>query len=328
MDAQTGKRRLILIQEILYRYTDEQHSLSLPEIIAYLSERNIHADRKTVRGDIALLTEMGMDIIASREKQTTYQIGARSFQFPELKLLIDAVAASKLLPQHKSEELIDTLASYASRYEAEQLHRYAYAAGRPKSTNTAVLYIVDALHEAIHLRRKIEFQYIDYTPKKAKVFKHGGYIYRFSPYALLWNDDRHYALGYSEKHRRVITFRVDRMANVRLTDEDAIPAPDGFDPAAYATQSINMYGGEECEITLLCRNEFMRVVVDRFGEDVRTEITDAEHFTATVRMCASPTFYAWVFQFRGGISILSPSNAVNEYIAVCQEAIHAHHPNG
>lgn len=328
MDAQIGKRRLIAIQEILYRHTDEQHSLSLPEIIFSLSERNIHADRKTVRADIALLAEMGMDIIASREKQTTYHIGARSFQFPELKLLIDAVAASKLLPQRKSEELIDTLASFASRYEAEQLHRYAYATGRPKSTNTAVLYIVDALHEAIHTRQIIEFQYIDYTPEKTKIFKHDGYVYRFSPYALLWNDDRHYALGYSEKHGRVITFRVDRMANVRLTGEPAVPAPSGFDAAAYAAQSINMYGGEECEMQLLCRNELMHVVVDRFGEDIPTEIVDAEHFTAAVRMCASPTFYAWVFQFGGGISILSPSQVVNEYIAVCQEAICAQNPNG
>ena len=110
MDAQAGKRRLILIQEIIYRQTDEQHSISLSEIIARLSENDIHADRKTVRADIALLQEMGMDIIGSRGKQTTYHIGARGFQLPELKLLIDAVAASKLLTQNK-QEFIEKLRS-------------------------------------------------------------------------------------------------------------------------------------------------------------------------------------------------------------------------
>ncbi len=82
-----------MIQEILFRHTDEQHSLSLPEIIARLSERNIHADRQTMRADIALLQEMGIGITTGREKQTTYHIGARGFHFPELKLRIDAVAA-------------------------------------------------------------------------------------------------------------------------------------------------------------------------------------------------------------------------------------------
>lgn len=126
MHLNTGKKRLLLLRTLLYEKTDEQHALSLPEIMGFLAQNGVPADRKTVRADISLLQEMGADIIINRGKQATCHIGARSFQLPELKLLIDAVAASKLLTQRKSEELIDTLVSFASKFEAEQLHRCIY----------------------------------------------------------------------------------------------------------------------------------------------------------------------------------------------------------
>lgn len=323
MHPNTGKKRLLLLRTLLYEKTDEQHALSLPEIMGFLAQNGVPADRKTVRADISLLQETGADIIINRGKQATCHIGARSFQLPELKLLIDAVAASKLLTQRKSEELIDTLVSFASKFEAEQLHRYAYTAGRPKSTNESVLYAVDAIHEAIQLGRKIRFQYIDYLPDKQKALKHEGLVYQFSPYAMLWNDDRHYALGYSERHACIVSFRVDRMAGVVLSEDAAIPAPPGFSASEYATQTFDMFAGPECEMTLLCKNELMRVIVDRFGEDVQTGIADEQHFSATVQVAASPTLCAWLLQFGGDISILSPVHAADAYTALCQAAIHA-----
>ena len=328
MSINTGKKRLLFLRDLLYAKTDEQHALSLPKIIEHLAENGLTADRKTVRVDITLLQEMGADIIVSRGRKTEYHVGSRDFQLPELKLLIDAVAASKLLTQRKSEELIDTLASFGSQYEAEQLHRYAYATGRPKSTNEAVLYAVDAIHEALHRKKEIEFQYIDYLPDKHKALKHNGVIYRFSPHAMLWTDDRHYALGYSKRHERIASFRVDRMTNVVLTEDAAVSAPLGFSASEYATQSFNMFSGPGCEMLLLCKNELMRVIIDRFGEAVQTEVIDEQHFTATVQVSASPTLYAWMLQFGGDIVILSPTHAADAYISLCQAAIRAQKAHG
>jgi predicted DNA-binding transcriptional regulator YafY len=56
----------------------------------------------------------------------------------------------------------------------------------------------------------------------------------------------------------------------------------------------------------------MKYVIDRFGEDVETEVEDDEFFVVTTEVSLSPTFYSWVFQFAGEIRILEPSNAVNE----------------
>ena len=74
-------------------------------------------------------------------------------------------------------------------------------------------------------------------------------------------------------------------------------------------------------VTLLCDNEMMRHVIDRFGEDVDTEITDAEHFEAHISVSASPTFFAWVFTFGGGIKIATPEDVIAAYKEMAKEAL-------
>jgi len=57
---------------------------------------------------------------------------------------------------------------------------------------------------------------------------------------------------------------------------------------------------------LLCENSVMRSVIDRFGEYVKTEAVDKEHFHAIVDVAPSPPFFAWVFTFGGKIRIIEP----------------------
>lgn len=79
-----------------------------------------------------------------------------------------------------------------------------------------------------------------------------------------------------------------------------------------------MFDGREIPVTLKCANHLMRVIVDRFGEDVHTEVSDEAHFLTSVDVSVSPTFYGWVFQFGGKIRIVSPPNAVLEYEEMCK----------
>ena len=95
------------------------------------------------------------------------------------------------------------------------------------------------------------------------------------------------------------------MTAVKLLVQEAIPAQD-FDPAAYVHQVFGMFGADIQRITLLCENSTMRSVVDRFGEEVQTEIVDGAHFQTTVDVAPSPPFFAWVFTFGGKIRIMEP----------------------
>lgn len=313
MDAQISKRRLLMLLKLLQEQTDDEHPLSTAIIVRHFESHGILTDRRTVTTDIDLLREAGYDIITLKGTQNRYFIGTRMFELPEVKLLIDAVYASKFITSTKSETLIMKLSSLVSSHQAENLQRHLYINERIKPVNETIYYSADVIRTAIEQKRQITFQYYEYTPTKRKILKHKGKVYRFSPYDLIWNEDRYYILGFSNSHSKVISFRVDRMCKVAIADAPIVPPPSDYSITSYGSKVFDMFDGHKATVTLRCKNDLMRVIIDRFGESVHTEVIDKEHFLATVDVSVSPTFFGWIFQFSGGIKIVSPSEISREY---------------
>jgi predicted DNA-binding transcriptional regulator YafY len=226
---------------------------------------------------------------------------------------VDAVQAAKFIPAKQSKALIAKLSSLASIYQADKLNRQLYVDKQPKAANESVLYTVDLIHAAINGKKQITFQYYEYTAAKRRSFKHSGQVYQFSPYALLWKNDSYYALGYSENHGKVVKFRVDRMANPKSTEKKAIPKPKDFRVETYAKSVFQMFDEETHTVTLRCENSLMKSVIDQFGEKVKTEIADDEHFTAMVGVSVSPTFFGWIVGFGGKMEIAAPEDVQEKY---------------
>lgn len=306
-----SQQALLLLWQYLHQHTDEQHPVSVTDILAFWQQHGIQAGRKSVYTDIELLQNAGMDIVCVKSSQNKYFVGQRLFELPELKLLVDAVESSRFITEKKSTALIKKLGHLTSTAQAEQLNRRIYMGGTPKPENESIYYNVDTIHNAIQEKQKIAFQYFEYTPKKEKVLKHDGYKYRFSPYAMIWNRDCYYAVGWSEKHGKIAQFRVDRMTAVEPLEQAAVQTLN-FDPAEYVRKVFGMYPDDLCTVKLLCDNEVMRSVIDRFGENVRTETVDEQHFRATVEVAPSPPFFSWVFTFSGKIRIISPAAVLEE----------------
>ena len=302
---------LLLLQRYLYEHTDDRHPVSVSDILAFWQEHGIQAGRKSVYSAIEALQSSGMDIVCVKSTQNRYFVGARLFELPELKLLVDAVESSRFITARKSERLIEKLGKLTSKSYAYQLDRHIYMDGTVKPENECIYYSVDKIHSAIQEKRQITFQYFEYTPQKEKVLKHDGYRYQFSPYVLIWSRDYYYAVGWSNKHEKLAQFRVDRMTAVELSNQAAVLAPD-FDPAEYVQKVFGMYPDALRTVELLCDNETMRSVIDRFGEDAATETVDQGHFKVTVEVAPSPPFFAWVFTFCGRIRILSPAEVLDE----------------
>ena len=306
-----SQQALLLLRQYLYQQTDEQHPASVTDILAFWQQHGIQAGRKSVYTDIELLQYAGMDIVCVKSSQNKYFVGQRLFELPELKLLVDAVESSRFITEKKSTALIKKLGHLTSTAQAEQLNRRIYMGGTPKPENESIYYNVDTIHNAVQKKQQITFQYFEYTPKKEKVLKHDGYKYRFSPYAMIWNRDCYYAVGWSEKHGKIAQFRVDRMTAVEPLEHTAVQTLD-FDPAEYVRKVFGMYPDNLCTVELLCDNEVMRSVIDRFGENVQTETVDEQHFRATVEVAPSPPFFSWVFTFSGKIRIVSPAAVLEE----------------
>ena len=306
-----SQQALLLLRQYLYQQTDEQHPASVTDILAFWQQHGIQAGRKSVYTDIELLQNAGMDIVCVKSSQNRYFVGQRLFELPELKLLVDAVESSRFITEKKSTALIKKLGHLTSTAQAEQLNRRIYMGGTPKPENEGIYYNVDTIHNAVQKKQQITFRYFEYTPKKEKILKHDGYKYRFSPYAMIWNRDCYYAVGWSEKHGKIAQFRVDRMTAVEPLEQTAVQTPD-FDPAEYVRKVFGMYPDNLCTVELLCDNEIMRSVIDRFGENVQTETVDEQHFRATVEVAPSPPFFSWVFTFSGKIRIVSPAAVLEE----------------
>jgi len=306
--------RTLLILKYLWETTDEEHTVSLADISAYLQGCGIpKPDARTLRKDIDQLIELGVDIVHNRSIQNRYYVATRHFEAPEMKLLIDAVQSSRFITPKKSKTLIKKLAAFAGPHHTELLRRELYVDSRAKSGNESIYLTVDRIQTAIAEKVKISFQYFDYAPDKTKLLRHDGGIYCVSPYALIWNNDTYYLVGHHDRRGHIATFRADRITALELLDEPAVKRPADFDVSVYFTREFSMLGGRACEVVLLCGNDLMGNIIDRFGESVPTEIVDAEHFKVTVVVALSNNFYGWVFASGGNIQILSPPEAIAEF---------------
>ena len=288
------KPRILYLKKILEERTDEEHPLSTTQLINILNEEyGISAHRTTVTKDIAALQEFGMDIVTIHSTQSKYFVASRKFELPELKLLIDAVESSKFITKKKSDALIEKIHTLTSPAQVKKLKRNNYVVNRIKPDNEQIYYIIDAINDAINMGKQISFRYYDYTGLKKKVLRNKGEIYKLSPYKLLWNGDNYYVIGYSEKKRKVINFRVDRIAGTpEILDKDVIAMPDDFDIENFTKEVFFMFPGKSIMVDLRCDNSLMKTMVDRFGEDVTTLAYDMISFRIQTEVSASPTFSA------------------------------------
>lgn len=306
------KARLLVLTKMFYELTDENHPMDTFKILDYLAENGVPANNKTLRSDIALLKELDIDIVTVPGRPNKYFWGARLFEMPELKLLLDAVASSRFITKSKSRELSRKLTSMASENQRKQLNRHIYSTGRVKPGNENIYYYVDLINNAIELKRKISFSIIEFDGRKKKVLRHDGEVYVVSPYAMYWNDDFYYVVGWSDKRETMGAYRIDRMEDPQILNEKAAKKPKGFRVTDYSHKVFEMFEGEEERVKLECRNDLMKYVIDRFGMKFETEPATKETTYCYVDVCLSPTFYGWVFGFGGDIRILEPQEAVDE----------------
>lgn len=317
----TTKERIIYLLQLFQSQTDEDHPISTFEIIDYFKERGVVTDRKTIKDDIDTLNDCGIEIMVIEGRPNKYYFADRKFQLPELKLLVDAVEASKFITTRKSAELVKKITSMTSAGNADELHRHLYTVGRIKPENENVYYVVDKIFHAIKLGRKISFQYFRYDVHRNRVARHDGEPFIFSPYAMLYNEDKYYVLGYYSIFDKITTFRVDRMGVPRILNEPVKQKPTDFDPIDYTINVFSMYDGDMETVELRCENDMMDSVLDRFGDEVRIEPIDEGHFKATASVSVSQTFFAWVFQFAGHIRLVGPALVQEQFQKMLRDAL-------
>lgn len=318
------KQKLLQILRMLMEKTDENHGLTVAQIIEELEDMGIPAERKSVYDDLEVLGQflesMGYELCRVKTNTVSYYIGERPFQLAELKLLVDSVQSSKFITAKKSNELISKVEKLASVYEGRELQRQVYVSNRVKTPNETIYYAVDSIHKAISEDKKITFAYLEWVlgsgkDKICKRKKRDGKRYSVSPFSLTWDDENYYLVAFDSEAQAIRHYRVDKMEKVELSEckRDGKEVFKKFDMAVYSKSVFGMFGGELTEVRLRFSRDMIGVVADRFGKDIFVREESEEAFVVDIKVVLSPQFFGWVFGLSGKVQILSPDTAVEMY---------------
>lgn len=307
------KLKLYHLAQIMLENTDDDHYITMPEIMSALEAYEVTADRRTIYADLKDLEALGIEVEGEPVGGGyRYHVVERPFELPELKLLVDAIQSSKFITERKTNALIRKLEKLVSKYEAMKLQRQVYVSGRIKTMNESIYYTVDTIHNAISENRKIRFLYFQWNVKKEMELRHDGAYYHISPWGLSWDAENYYLIGYDSEAGKIKHYRVDKMLRLQMSDEKR-EGKEHFkklDMADYAKKSFGMFGGREEKVKLLVENTLAGVIIDRFGKDIMLIPSDEEHFTVNVDVHVSTQFFGWIISLGERVKILGPEEVV------------------
>lgn len=313
--SEKQKLKLVMLLDILKKHTDEEHGITMPQIISELEKESIRAERKALYADIKLLQDNGYDIVGEKiAGNYEYRLLDREFELPELKLLIDAVQVSKFISQKRSNELIKKIEALASDYQASELHRQVYVTNRIKTSYDSTYYNIDGINMAINKNSQIDFDYYEWTLDKKMEIRPNGNKTGISPWALTWDDENYYLVAYEDASGQIKHYRVDKMRNIKLTDKER----DGkeefgrFDMAVYAKKVFNMFTGETTKVKMEFDNQLIGVVIDRFGKDIMIIPSEKGKFIINADVNVSNMFFGWIVGLGSRVKILEPESVVKK----------------
>ena len=320
--ALEAKKTLIMrIYQILDEYSDEEHPLTQQNIIDILErDYDIPCERKAVGRNVSYLKEMGFDIESTANG--TY-LASRKLENAELRLLIDSVLSSRNVNSTHSEQLINKLIALGGRnFKSHVKHVYSVKEW-DKSDNKAFFYNIDVIDEAIEQGKKISFNYNKIgLDKKLHVSKpHVG-----SPYQMLLHNQRYYLMMFDEVFDQVGYYRLDKITNITILDEDAKPLKQnkgfekGINYKEISTALPYMYNDKPIPVTIKCRNYMMDTISDWFGTDFFVNRVDDAHFTATIKASEKAMLY-WVLQYNYKVEVISPESLRQKVIESLQKTL-------
>ena len=337
------KLKIMYLAKILLEKTDEEHGLTMTELLEELARYGVKAERKSIYDDLEALELLGMDVVKDvRGKSTVYYLGSRDFELVDLKLMVDAVQTSQFLTKERSRELIQKIERLASVHQAKLLRGQVHMTRRNKTVNKGAYYTIFHLHMAIAAEKQVSFQYFKWNAQGQKQLQHGGKVYKVSPWALILDDEKYYLVAYDSEAGISKHYRVDKMLNLEILDapREGETLFQDFDMGDYAKKTFGMFGGQDERVTLRCSNEMADIVIDRFGQDVifcpvveegtgNDEAADAgaskssvpAWFDVSVTVAVSPVFLTWVMNFGGKIRIMGPEHVIRQQVELAKKTI-------
>ena len=339
------KMKPFLVLQFLMKNSDENHTVSAPDIVDYLqNECEIYAERRSIYRDIeeinkALLMtrdeisiQEASDLLEEDEEEKFivydkskkgFYARQRQYDVNDVRMLAECVYSTKSISQSACDRLIEVLCGLTSDFQAEQIKHDAYLVDRQR-VKTNIQYALSTITEAMstkiegvrHTPEQITFKYLYYDISDIQKQKERKKTYCVSPFRILINDDYYYLLAFDDDANDMRTYRIDRMKGVSRTGKPRNGEKffHELDMAAFARKHFGMFSGREEHITLRFTSPLLNAVIDRFGTKEAFYLpSDKDHFTVSVAVDISDNFFSWICQFGNKVKIISPASVVDDF---------------
>jgi predicted DNA-binding transcriptional regulator YafY len=314
MDNRVASKIVLLkIWEVLNQETDEENPMASTVLLKKLEDMGIPCDRRTLYKYIEVLNEWGYEVNTYRGRNNDYWVGDRKFNMPELHIMLDAVQAASFIPEGKTTELVKKIASLAGSRKGEVLKSNIVAFNTAKNSNESIYYSVNEIVTAIRQKKQIIFYYFDYDINHNRVYRRDHHHYKANPCATIFSGGHYYLLSYDSRFGKISHYRIDRMEQVKIIDDDVILPPDNTDInyAKHKKQLFGMFGGETEKVNIEMHESLTDVIFDVFGDKVKIRKLDDGFVRFSADVQVSPVFYGWCCSFGANLRVTSPQVVVD-----------------
>lgn len=292
---QPKKMLIINILEVLKAHSDENHPLSLTDILKLLeNEYDSTPERKTVKSNIDMLIDAGFNIEYSETPRQTKNTSTgdlddtsihsdyyyeHDFTQSELRLLVDSLLFSTHLPYNQCKDLVEKLEKLSSKHFSARI-KHIRAMPNLRPHNEQIFLNVDILDEAISKKKQVSFNYCEYrTDKKMhKRTNKKGEEKEFiiNPYQMAAKDGNYYLICNREGYPNLSNYRIDRITDMSILDTKTTPfekleitGKNKLSLADYMKTHFYMFTGKQTKATLQVSKGIISDVIDRFGMEVK-----------------------------------------------------------
>ena len=315
--------KFLYLAQMLQRKTDEEHPAGLRSMSAYLKELGITEEEETLKKDLRILREYGLDIEASEGEEPLYCLKSREFYPEEIRILMDMVQSSGIITKRRREALIAKIGKLTSAYKEEEIRRQVMASDVGGRDN--LYQSMNTIYRAMDEDCEISFLYYEWILTEDRKLKRKGERLGLSPWGILRRDEYYYLIAIDGKSGVVKNYRLDRMRDVMIEPEKKRAGHDFFADVDVADFAASAFGGVFCvkeeEVYLEFENRLLGKAVDTFGEELAITKTGEKYFTVCVKVPADREFFGWLAGTGTGVKIAGPENVLTEYKKFLRKAL-------
>ena len=326
MDLYEKNGNILYILNVLKKYSDEEHMLSAIEIQRKVKELyDVEIDPRTIRRNINLLKyKLNYDISTREDNGKGYYINRdpeTDFEPGEIRAIIDNFSYANYIVPSVAKEIIKKCKNMQNIYENEKLKDYQIYSVNSKTENAEVIKNIEDISESIFQNKKIRFEYWKYaiTNKLEKKIVSTPTV---SPYAIIYNKQEFYLIGIKERETKFYNYRLDRMRNVQILNENIMIKKKKSEIQEFAESSTEMFGGKKEEIEAICHFWLLDTIFETFGRNVTIEKipNDEKHFKLLVDT-NTMGFKMWAMRNIDLVEVKRPITLRNEMKEVVKNAM-------